>query len=93
MRRAGRVDNTQKAAVDALRAIGASVQILSAVGQGVPDLLVGYHGVNVLVEMKTGNKPLTREEEEWHAKWAGQVLTAKTPEEAQIAVIKEAVRT
>lgn len=88
MRRAGRVDLIQQETVRLLRRIGASVQVLSSVGQGVPDLLCGYHGINVLVELKTDNAPLTKAEKDWHQSWGGQVVVARSPEEAQRKVIE-----
>lgn len=93
MRRAANVDSNHRAIVLALRAIGVSVQSLASVGSGVPDLLCGYHGRNVLLELKDGEKPasarvLTLDEKDWHAKWAGQVAIVETPEEAQLAVIR-----
>jgi hypothetical protein len=62
-------------------------------GDGCPDLLIGYHGRNVLLEVKDGDKApskreLTADEKDWHAKWAGQVCVVETPEEAQLAVIR-----
>lgn len=45
MRRRAHTDRNQPAIVAALRGIGATVQPLHAVGQGCPDLLVGYRGV------------------------------------------------
>jgi hypothetical protein len=94
MRRAGRVDANQVATVSYLRALGMSVCILSAMGKGVPDLLVGYRGFNVLLELKDGSKPpsaqkLTADEEDWHAKWAGQLDIVNTPEAAARVVIRE----
>jgi hypothetical protein len=76
MRRA-RIDANQIEVVRALRAIGASVQSLASVGKGVPDLLVGYHGINVLLEVKDGRKPpsetrLTPAEKQWAREWVGQ---------------------
>ena len=47
----GRVDNNHTAIVLALRAIGATVQSLASVSGGCPDLVVGYHGRNVLLEV------------------------------------------
>jgi hypothetical protein len=48
MRRAARVDATQAEIVSALRSIGASVWII-----GLPvDLLVGYGGATLLIEVK-----------------------------------------
>ena len=90
MRRAGRVDLTQSDAVKRLRQIGASVAVTSQLGGGFPDLVVGFRGRTLLVEMKTGNEPLTQAEKDWHAKWSGHVVIARTAEEAQVAVIKGA---
>jgi hypothetical protein len=87
MRRAAKVDANQAAIVEALRACGASVQSLAAVGKGVPDLLVGLRTRNYLIEVKDGSKPpsarkLTPDQVQWHQKWAGQVLTVTSPEDA-----------
>lgn len=87
MRRAARVDANQAAIVQALRCVGASVQSLAATGQGVPDLLVGRRGANYLLEVKAGPKAKkTPAQEEWHARWAGEVLTVRSVEEALRAV-------
>lgn len=87
MRRAANVDTVQPAIVKALRDIGASVQVLSAVGKGCPDLLVGWRNRNFLMECKTGNDKLNQMQVDWHSTWAGQVAVVRTPEEAQLAVI------
>lgn len=76
MRRAARVDRNQPEIVAALRNAGAFVQSLAAVGEGVPDLLVGIDGRTVLVEVKDGSRPpserqLTDQQIEWHAAWPG----------------------
>ncbi len=91
MRRAARTDSNQNEIVDALRAAGASVQILSNVGGGVPDLLIGRAGVNYLIEVKDGSKPpsrqrLTPDETHWHAAWAGQVAVVCSIDEALKAI-------
>jgi hypothetical protein len=93
VRRASNLDSNHTAVVLALRAIGATVQSLASMHGGVPDLLVGYHGHNVLLEVKDGEKPpsartLTREEVEWHETWGGQVDTVYTAEDAQLTVIR-----
>jgi len=54
---AGRVDQNQARIVAALRKIGCSVAITSQVGQGLPDLIVGYMGQTVLLEVKDGARP------------------------------------
>ena len=91
MRRAARVDANQDAIVSALRAAGASVQPLSAVGQGVPDLLIGFRGVNLLMEVKDGAKPpsarrLTEDQIQWHGAWNGPVCVVDGPEAALRAI-------
>ena len=52
-----RVDQNQQQIIDALRQAGASVQVLSEFGRGVPDLLVGIttrkgRAWNALIEIK-----------------------------------------
>ena len=95
MRRAARTDNNHAAIVKAFRQIGATVQNLHAVGGGCPDVLVGFRGVNVLVEIKDGAKAasaqrLTAQQFEWHATWAGQVCIVNSIEDAVKAVIEAA---
>jgi len=58
--------------------MGATVQLLHTVGHGCPDAVVGYGGVNYLIEIKDGNKSphqrkLTPDEQAWHDDWCGQV--------------------
>ena len=76
MRKIGRVDTNQKELVTQLRKIGATVSILSNVGGGVPDIIVGYKGVNYLFEIKDGDKPpsqrkLTPDESKFFDTWQG----------------------
>ena len=70
----------------ALLKAGASVQTLAVCGQGVPDLLVGYQGRNVLLEVKTASGKLNKRQVEWHCDWRGQVEIVRSAEEA-LAVI------
>jgi hypothetical protein len=92
MRKAAKTDANQQAIVLAFRQIGASVQVLSAVGKGCPDVLVGFRGVNVLVEIKDGSKApsaqkLTADQIAWHANWGGQVCVANSIQNAVEKVI------
>lgn len=94
MKRSARVDNNQKEIVKALRSIGATVESLASVGCGVPDLLVGYHGTNYLLEVKDGEKPpskqrLTPDETNWHLLWRGRVAIVRTVEEAIEMVLEQ----
>lgn len=97
MRRAAKVDDNQTQIVAALRKAGYSVCILSAVGKGVPDILVGAHGVNILMELKDGTKPrsarkLTVDEYKWHEAWQGQVDVVESVYEALQAVHEHSKR-
>lgn len=83
MRRAARADANQPVLVEALRELGATVQPLHTVGQGCPDLLVGYRGQNVLLEVKNpaqdrSHRALTEPEKRWHREWRGQVIVVET---------------
>jgi len=82
----GRVDSNQKQVVQNLRKYGYSVLILSNVGKGCPDLLVGANGVNVLVELKDSAKPpsqkkLTPDEIEFFDTWKGAAIVAESADE------------
>lgn len=90
-RYARRVDDNHGEVKAALLAIGCSVCDLSAVGGGVNDLLVGYRGRNVLIEVKDGRKPpsarsLTPAQVIFRAEWRGQYDVATSVEEAIAAV-------
>lgn len=87
MRRAAKVDANQAEIVTALRGVGCSVQPLHAVGEGVPDLLVGKDSNNFLVEVKDGSKPpsarqLTAQQRKWHDAWRGNVAVVSSVPEA-----------
>ena len=89
-----KVDANQAEIVAALRKVGATVECLSAVGRGVPDLLVGRNGRNYLVEVKDGNKPpsaqkLTQDQVSWHACWGGQVAVVNSVEQAIALVVRK----
>lgn len=94
MNRAKKVDANQPEIVAGLRQLGASVQILSAVGDGCPDILVGWHGKNVLLEIKDeeqmpSKRKLTPDQEHWHMTWRGQVAVVKSLAEALTVLRKE----
>lgn len=92
MRKYGKVDNKQKEIVEALKQVGASVQSLASVGNGCPDLLVGWHGRNILLEVKDGPKAsFTAEQLIWWSNWTGQKARAESKDHA-IAELNKAVR-
>lgn len=95
MRRAAHVDSTHGIVVEALRALGCTVQSLATVGKGCPDLLVGWRGRTLLVEVKSPPKvrkkgaELDESQVDWLSKWRGApVIVARSPEEAVAEVLK-----
>lgn len=91
MRRAARTDANQRDIVIALRKIGATVEPIQRLGHGIPDLLCGYRGRNILLEVKDPDQPpckrvLTKDEEDWHDMWRGQVAIVYNANEAIHAV-------
>jgi Holliday junction resolvase len=86
MRRAAKVDANQEDIVQALRAAGATVQSLAAIGKGCPDLLVGWQGDLFLIEVKAGKGKPNDKQQEWHEAWATTVYVVRTPQEALCAI-------
>lgn len=82
MRQAHKVDTNQAQIVNTLREIGATVQDLSAVGKGCPDLLVGYRGCNYLLEVKTERGKMTPDEATWHEGWRGDCAVVRDEDDA-----------
>lgn len=85
--KAKKVDANQPAIIQAFRDVGASVEPLHFVGQGFPDILVGFRGQNWLIEIKDGSQPpskkrLTDDETDWHRKWNGQVAIVENDHQA-----------
>jgi hypothetical protein len=85
MRRAARVDANQAQIVSALRAAGAYVWIL-----GLPvDLLVGYKGWTILMEVKDGpKKRLTALQDTFFENWTGGTLARVDGPEAALNVLR-----
>lgn len=85
MRYAARVDKNQSEIVAALRAAGAYVWIL-----GLPvDLLVGYRGKTILVEVKDGpRKRLTGLQSDFFASWTGDIVCRVDGVEAALRVLR-----
>ena len=93
MRRAARVDENQGLIVKALRACRATVRVISQ-GHGIPDLLVGYRGHTILMEVKDGNKPpsarqLTPAEQIFFDQWTGGKLFIVNSVEEALDVLKD----
>lgn len=90
VRRAARVDANHAVVVGALRACGAQVLSLAAVGNGCPDLLVLHRGRLQLMEVKDGAKvasarKLTPDQIDFHSLWP--VIVVKSDAEAVAALV------
>jgi Holliday junction resolvase len=93
MRRAAKIDANHEQVVSALRAAGATVQSLATVGNGCPDLLVGFNRQTLLMEIKDGSKSpsqrkLTEDQVTWHGRWNGGALAVVDGPEAAIRMLK-----
>lgn len=86
MRRASRIDENHAAIVRALREVGCSVLSLAALGHGAPDLLVGFRGRNVLVEVKRPKGKLNDQQEAFRWLWRGDLCVVRSIEEALLVV-------
>lgn len=84
MQKFGKVDGNHKSIVDELRTIpGVSVANTSALGNGFPDIVVGFRGQNWMFEIKDPEQPrskrqLTPYELDFHARWTGQIAVVTT---------------
>lgn len=83
-----RTDANQAEIVYRLRKIkGLSVTSTHTIGKGFPDLIIGYNGINYLIELKDGNKKwasqkkLTADEQVFHQTWKGQVCVCESYDE------------
>ena len=77
---------------------GATVTTLAAVGDGCPDLLVGYRGRNLLLEVKDPNqgrpeyrnrethRVLTNDQAKWLSTWNGTAVVVWDIDEALRAI-------
>ena len=73
-----------------LEAVGAAVVRLEPSVAGLPDLLVGYRGRNILMEIKqppgpkggTSHAPLSEDQVAFFQAWPGPCYVVRTPKQA-----------
>ena len=80
MKKYGKKDDNHNDIAKAFEQCGCSVQDLSMVGDGCPDMIIGFMGHTIPIEVKNGELPksktkLTTDQEKWHSKWRGTVVT------------------
>jgi hypothetical protein len=93
MRHAARIDANQEQIVSALRAMGATVRVVTQ-GNGLPDLLVGFRGVTILMEVKDGQKVpsarrLTPAEQKFFDEWRGGIVAIVNSVDEAIDLLKK----
>jgi hypothetical protein len=79
---ARRVDSNHALLKKVFEQCGCSVADFSRLGGGVPDLLIGIPGMNMLVEVKSKSGKLTPEQAKFHAEWKGPKAVVRTVQEA-----------
>lgn len=80
-----KTDGNHAAITRALRDAGRSVLDLASVGGGAPDILVGWSGKMLLMEIKNpqGRNRVQENQVDWHRSWHGTpVVVVRSPEEA-----------
>lgn len=88
---AAKADINQPEIIDALKDAGATVRSLHAVGMGCPDLLVGFRGANLLIEVKS---PLAKKKDGgltppqiyFRDHWNGSMSIVRTIDDALAAI-------
>ena len=74
-------DANEPEIVEALQAVGASVLRADDV-----DLIVGYRGVNYLMEIKTPEGKLNKKQQKFFRSWKGQVNIIRTVDQALMLI-------
>jgi len=71
-----RIDTNHKEIVKALRDAGATVVSMASLKHGTPDILVGYAGETLLMEIKKDSKAkFTPDQIEFMGKWKGGAVS------------------
>ena len=86
MRLDARVDRNQAEIVKGLREVGATVLLLHRVGQGAPDLAVGFRNCTYLLEVKATGGRLTPDEADFLLAWNGHAVVVYSLDDALRAI-------
>jgi hypothetical protein len=83
-----RIDTNHRVIVDALRDAGATVVSLAAMKHGCPDLLVGFNGETMLMEIKKDAKAkFTPDQLKFMANWKGGPISRVDSVDAAIRAL------
>lgn len=97
MRRAHKTDANQKTIIQAMRVAGATVHSLAGLGMGLPDVLVGYKGNTILMEVKDGDKVpskqrLTSYQVTFMSNWTGGPVAVVNDVDSALRVLRMVVQ-
>lgn len=81
--RAKKVDAVHQVIAQAFRSCGCSVLSIAPIGCGAPDLVVGFRGRTVLVEVKAEKGKLNERQREFWRDWKGRIVIARTTEDVE----------
>ena len=83
-----RIDTNHKEIVKALRDAGATVVSLASMKHGIPDILVGYNGETILMEIKRDAKAkFTSDQLDFMGKWKGGAVSRVDSVDAAIRAL------
>jgi len=83
-----RIDTNHKEIVKALRDAGATVVSMASLKHGTPDILVGYAGETILMEIKRDAKAkFTPDQLEFLGKWKGGAISRVDSVDAAIRAL------
>ena len=83
-----RIDTNHREIVKSLRDAGATVVSLAAMKHGCPDLLVGYAGLTLLMEIKRDSKArFTTDQLDFMSKWKGGAISRVDSVDAAIRAL------
>jgi Holliday junction resolvase len=83
-----RIDTNHKEIVKALRDAGATVVSLAAMKHGCPDIMVGYNGETILMEIKRDAKAkFTPDQLDFMGKWKGGAISRVDSVDAAIRTL------
>lgn len=90
---ASRRDENEPEVVERALKLGASVTRLDVKSEkGVPDLVVGWRGINLLVEVKRPGEKLDATQTDWHEAWRGQCCRVESGDEMERLLLETAPR-
>ncbi len=88
MRKRAKVDLNQVEIVAAIRKVGGKVLHLHQIGGGCADILVKYHGVLLLMEIKSKGGRMTPDEQAFYNEWQECMVVVYSAEEALEALAR-----